>query len=202
MAEIGFQGLIVGLGNPGLRYLDTPHNFGFLALESFLKASEDKWAVIPCPAFKCELWRGDLDGKKWLAAKPLTYMNLSGDAVGPLARWYKLAPEHILIVQDELDLPWGRLKFKKNGGAAGHKGILSISNALGSNAFFRLRIGIGRPGPGQDSASYVLRRFSESERIAVAEVLTRAVKAISTYCLLGPMAAMQALHAPSAADFV
>lgn len=195
MGDIGFKGLIIGLGNPGPQYRHTPHNFGFLALESFLETPEGRWTSIPSPTPKCDLWRGELDGKKWLAAKPLTYMNLSGDAVGPLARWYKLDPENILVVQDELDLPLGCLRFKQGGGSAGHKGILSIATALNANSFFRLRIGIGRPEPGQDPASYVLRRFSGSAQDAVVDIVSLAAKAMLLFCRQGPTAAMQTLHA-------
>jgi len=85
MGEVNFQGLIIGLGNPGPQYRHTPHNFGFLALESFLEKPGGKWTAITSPTPKCDLWRGEPNGKKWLAAEPLTYMNLSGNAVGPLA---------------------------------------------------------------------------------------------------------------------
>ncbi len=197
MGEVNFQGLIIGLGNPGPQYRHTPHNFGFLALESFLEKPGGKWTAITSPTPKCDLWRGEPDGKKWLAAEPLTYMNLSGNAVGPLARWYKFAPEQILVVHDELDLPLGRVRFKHGGGSAGHKGIVSITEALGSNAYYRLRIGIGRPEPGQDPASYVLRRFSESDQVIVADILKQAAEAMRMHCLLGPKSAMQALHAPT-----
>lgn len=197
MGTTEIKGLIVGLGNPGPKYHYTPHNFGFLALDALLGAPDGRWSRISSPVQDSDLWQSHGDYQKWLALKPLTYMNLSGQAVGPVARWYKLAPEQILVIQDELDLPLGALRFKKGGGAAGHKGILSIASALNSNAFFRLRIGIGRPLPGQDPASYVLRRFSESESANVEDVLNLATRALLTFCRHGPAAAMQEFHSPA-----
>ena len=196
MGDESFKGLIVGLGNPGPQYIHTPHNFGFLALDALLESPRGRWTRASCPVPQCELWRGVLDGRKWLAAKPLTYMNLSGRAVGPLAGWYKLEPEQILVIQDELDLPLGVIRFKQGGGAGGHKGIASIASALGSASFFRLRIGIGRPFPGMDPAAYVLRRFSDADQEAAAEILAETVTALIAFCLQGPAKAMQTLHSP------
>jgi PTH1 family peptidyl-tRNA hydrolase len=194
MGDESFKGLIVGLGNPGLQYSHTPHNFGFLALEAFLESPRGRWIRTSCPAPQCELWRGDLDGQKWLAAKPLTYMNLSGMAIGPLAKWYKLEPDQILVIQDELDLPLGVLRFKQGGGTGGHKGIASVAAALGSASFFRLRIGIGRPLPGVDPGAYVLRRFSEDNQEIISNILSEAVTALIDFCLQGSEKAMQTLH--------
>lgn len=194
MGDESFKGLIVGLGNPGPQYSQTPHNFGFLALDALLESPRGRWTPASCPVPQCELWRGVLDGQKWLAAKPLTYMNLSGKAVGPLAGWYKLDPEQILVIQDELDLPLGVIRFKKDGGPGGHKGIASIASSLGSASFFRMRIGIGRPPPGMDSAAYVLRRFSEADQQTVADILSEALVALLAFCLQGPAKAMQMLH--------
>lgn len=194
MSESAFKGLIIGLGNPGLEYRFTPHNAGFLTLDRVLEAHADRWSLLSSPVPKCELWRGTLLQAKWLAAKPLTYMNLSGEAIGPLARWYKLAPEQLLVVHDELDLPQGTLRFKQGGGAAGHKGILSITSSLGTNMFYRLRVGIGRPATDMPTAGYVLRRFSAAEQAAMEQTVRRAAQAVHDYCMLGPVKATQRLH--------
>jgi len=196
MGDKSFKGLIVGLGNPGLQYSHTPHNFGFLALDALLESPQGRWMRTSCPAPRCELWRGVLDGQKWLAAKPLTYMNLSGMAVGPLAEWYKLEPEQILVIQDELDLPLGVIRFKQGGGTGGHKGIASVASALGRTSFFRLRIGIGRPLPGMDPAAHVLRCFSETDQNKIADILSEAVAALIAFCLQGHVKAIQMLHSP------
>ncbi|SMP43204.1 peptidyl-tRNA hydrolase [Desulfonatronum zhilinae] len=194
MQSRGFRGLIVGLGNPGPEYERTPHNMGFLALDALFSASPNVWQAVKAPVGKCELHRGESNGSTWLAVKPLTYMNRSGDAVGPLARWYRIPAEQILVVHDELDLPPGVLRFKMGGGAAGHKGILSIVQSLGTNAFPRLRVGIGRPPSGHDPAGYVLRPFHGEGLAALSGTLTTAVTAVTMFCTKGLAAGMQELH--------
>ncbi len=194
MQSRGFHGLIVGLGNPGPEYERTPHNMGFLALDALFSDSSGGWRAVKAPVGKCELFRGESNGSTWLAVKPLTYMNRSGDAVGPLARWYRIPAEHILVVHDELDLPPGTLRFKMGGGAAGHKGILSIVQSLGTNAFPRLRIGIGRPPSGHDPAGYVLRPFHAEGLATLSGTQTAAITAITTFCAKGLAMGMQELH--------
>lgn len=194
MQTRGFHGIIVGLGNPGPEYERTPHNMGFLALEALFSAFPRAWRTMSAPTGKCELHRGEINGATWLAVKPLTYMNLSGNAVGPLARWYRIPAEQILVVHDELDLAPGVLRFKLGGGAAGHKGILSIAQSLGTNDFPRLRVGIGRPPSGHDPAGYVLRPFYAEGLATLPETLTTAVTAINSFCVKGLTLGMQELH--------
>lgn len=201
MSENSFKGLIIGLGNPGPEYRFTPHNAGFLTLDRILESHSDRWSVLSSPTPECELWRGTLFQAKWLAAKPLTYMNLSGEAIAPLVRWYKLTPQQLLVVHDELDLPQGVLRFKQGGGAAGHKGILSIAASLGANLFYRLRVGIGRPAAGMPTAGYVLRRFSAAQQAAMEQTVSRAAQAVYDYCALGPIKATQRLHSMPLEDF-
>lgn len=194
MQTRAFHGLIVGLGNPGPEYEQTPHNMGFLVLDALFSASPGAWRQVSAPTGNCEIHRGGINGTPWLAVKPLTYMNRSGDAVGSLARWYRIPAEAILVVHDELDLGPGSLRFKMGGGAAGHKGILSIVQSLGTNVFPRLRIGIGRPPSGHDPARYVLRPFHAEEMAALPETLTTAISAIRTFCTKGLSLGMQELH--------
>lgn len=194
MADDGLSGLLVGLGNPGPKYQLTPHNLGFLALDELFAVPGWAWQERKPPAGHCSLWRGKLNNNGWLAAKPLTYMNRSGDAVGPLLRWYGLAPNKLLVVHDDLDLALGTVKFKQGGGAAGHRGISSIITNLGTNAFARLRIGIGRPPADADPAAYVLRKFSGHSREAYEHALRIAAHGIHIYCTQGMAAAMQTIH--------
>lgn len=191
--ELG--GLIVGLGNPGAEYADTRHNFGFLAAEALRAHCERAGSLRKLSGQKDSylLWRLALrpsGGSEWLLAMPLTYMNRSGMAVQRIAAYYRIDPEHILVLHDELDLPLGRMKLKKGGGHAGHKGILSIQQLLGTPEFYRLRLGIGKPA-GYDSASYVLGRFAEEERDSLAETLEAAVRGVLLFMDQGPQAAQQ-----------
>ena len=162
-------GLIVGLGNPGPKYAQTRHNLGFLMLDALLAAADD---VQPqAGKFQAELWRIRLRGVSdpWLCAKPQTFMNLSGAAVQPLAAWHRIPPDRILVIHDELDLPPGRMKCKCGGGDAGHNGLKSITERLGTPDYYRLRLGIGRsPFPGGDTANWVLGRLGEIDEAAFA----------------------------------
>ena len=137
-------GLIVGLGNPGKQYESTRHNMGFLFVDELLREAKNV-SSMSGDKFRCELWKAALPGSpdQWLIAKPQTFMNLSGECVQPLAAWHRLLPENILVVHDELDIAPGRMKFKKGGGNAGHNGLKSITQRLGTPDFYRLRLGIG-----------------------------------------------------------
>lgn len=192
--EIG--GLIVGLGNPGREYEDTRHNFGFMALEALLAACAKQ-----APAHRLsgqrdpyELWRMTLPDDKgrrldWLLATPLTYMNRSGEPVQRIAAYYHVEPESILVLHDELDLPLGRMKLKKGGGNAGHNGLRSIQQMLGTPDFYRLRLGIGkRSGSG---ASWVLGRFNEDERALLKATLAAAAEGLGLFMRQGSRKAQQ-----------
>ncbi len=163
------EGLIVGLGNPGAQYAGTRHNVGFLCIEALLGWA-DRVHVESGAKFKCELWKGcfpNMHGQ-WLFAKPQTFMNCSGDSVQPLAQWYKVDVARIVVIHDELDLPLGRMKWKQGGGNAGHNGLKSITQRLGTPDFHRLRIGIGRPASGGETVNYVLGHLAKHERDALA----------------------------------
>lgn len=152
--------LIVGLGNPGRRYADTYHNAGFRAVERFAR----EYSISLREQGDAATGTGDAEGAVVLLVLPLTYMNRSGLAVAPFVRSFGLSPEEIVAVHDELDLPLGAVRLKRGGGAGGHNGLRSLAEFLGTPAFLRVRIGIGRPPAGTDSADYVLSRVAPSHR--------------------------------------
>lgn len=186
--------LIAGLGNPGLEYSKTRHNVGFMVVERVAAQAGAAGAGLPvrwrlkCRALVAETY---FQGQKAILARPQTYMNNSGEAVGPLLRWYGLSPAELLVVCDDLDLPPGRIRIRKKGGDGGHRGLKSIIAVLGTNEFIRLRIGIGRPEqPEQDVVRWVLGRFQAPEASSVEEALTKAVQAVRTILGAGVEQAM------------
>ena len=148
--------LIVALGNPGREYENTRHNIAWLVLDRFSAISNNNWKS----KFKGIYTDASFGGEKVYFLKPETYMNLSGESVAPLMKFFKIEPEEILVIQDELDLKFGQVVFKKGGGLAGHNGLKSISAHLGTQDFMRLRMGIDRPVHGSVS-SWVLSRFDD-----------------------------------------
>ncbi|GGT18584.1 aminoacyl-tRNA hydrolase [Nonomuraea spiralis] len=149
--------LIVGLGNPGPEYAGNRHNAGFMVL--------DELAARAGGRFKAHKSRSDvLETRAAVLAKPLTYMNLSGGPVKALADFYKIGPERLIVVHDELDVPYGALRAKLGGGDNGHNGLKSITKVLGTRDYLRVRFGIGRPPGRMDPASFVLRDFATVER--------------------------------------
>lgn len=153
--------LIVGLGNPGRQYEKTRHNAGFLFLDRLASESNSGW--VKESRFDGLLAEIRVAGDRVKLLKPDTFMNRSGQAVGKVVRYYKLVPEEILVVHDELDFDVGVVKLKKDGGHAGHNGLRDIIAHLGSKVFYRLRIGIGRPSLGKDVADFVLSDPSKHE---------------------------------------
>lgn len=182
--------LVVGLGNPGREYRDTRHNIGFMVIDQLCKELGVSMSRVQSKALVAV---GMLEGQKIVMAKPQTYMNLSGQSVGGLVRFYKTPREQIIVAHDDLDLPLGTIRLRPGGGSAGQKGMQSIIQQLGTQNFARLRLGIGRP-PGQmDPAAYVLQPFSRAEHELLAMVLTRAAAAVRTFVCQGLDAAMN-LH--------
>lgn len=180
--------LIAGLGNPGPQYELTRHNFGFMAVDHLVDRTG---GPERCPAVEI---RGDCvtcecqpvrNKAKVLLAKPQTYMNLSGVAVGKLANKFEIPPADVLVIHDDLDLELGRMKLKKGGGDAGHNGIKSIAEHLGTPAFLRLRLGIGRPEMRGGTRDWVLEAFTEAECAIASEVLAGAVKGIGILLRMG-----------------
>lgn len=173
--------LIVGLGNPGPEYETTRHNFGFLVLDELARRMNTDFGFDKkFKGDKAQASHSEQD--KVILLKPLTYMNLSGESAAPLARFFKLPPEDVLVVYDDLDLPLGRLRFASKGGTAGHNGMKSMVKHLGTQTFPRLKLGIGRPvHPGMSPADYVLQRFAKDEGPLVEETIVRACEGIESF---------------------
>ena len=155
--------LIVGLGNPGAKYETTRHNVGWLALDRMIEAWK---ATGPKSQNQAEIWSATVGGEKVLLVKPQTFMNLSGRAVAPLMQFYKCEPEDLIVLQDEVDLAPAVLRLKSGGGSGGHNGLKSIDECIGSNAYHRVRIGVGHTrdlNPRMDIADWVLGQLSQYE---------------------------------------
>jgi len=196
-ATAGPLKLIVGLGNPGPEYAKNRHNVGFQVVDLLAERHGLEFDKFQKRA-RLALGRITLAGGwagRVLLAKPMTYMNASGESVGALARFYKVLPSDILIVSDDLDLPVGRIRLRPRGGSGGQKGIKSIIQHLGTEDFPRLRIGIGRPPGRMDPAAYVLQAFSSAQEAEMAFVRPKAVNAIEVWLAQGVEAAMNQFNA-------
>jgi PTH1 family peptidyl-tRNA hydrolase len=188
-----YKGVLVGLGNPGPQYAGTRHNMGFLFVSALLAhvGREGQLAELNGSRFACELYRVRLSqlGGVWLAAMPLTFMNESGRCVQPLLAWHKLAPSCLVVAHDELDIPAGALRFKRAGGNAGHNGLKSIAECLGTQDFFRLRMGIGRPPHKGDALNWVLGRPDETDAGLLLAMLPKALDVLFAFAGTGLEAA-------------
>ena len=171
--------LIVGLGNPGKKYQSTRHNLGFLVID---RLAEQKDLRVKRKIGDALVAEGSSNGEKIVLAKPQTFMNRSGAAVQELLREYRGTAEDLLVVYDDLDLPFGRIRIRPQGGAGGHRGSQSILECLAGAPFCRIRVGIGRPPEGVDAVDYVLEPFSAAERGALSEKIDRAAAAVE--CIL------------------
>lgn len=152
--------LVVGLGNIGKGYQNTRHNVGFIAIDYLSEYYKISWNTKS--KFQAELTQGVIDGHKLLLAKPLTYMNLSGEAVQAICSYYNIKPPNIFVLHDDIDLETGRIKYKLAGGSGGHNGLKSLDQCIG-NDYHRIRIGVGRPVAKDDVSDYVLSSFSKEE---------------------------------------
>ena len=168
--------LIVGLGNPGAEYEDTRHNAGFWWVDGAVR--QLKGSLVHDPKYHGFVARVNRPGGPVWLQQPLTYMNLSGKAVAPLARFFKILPDEILVVHDELDIPPGQMKLKKGGGNGGHNGLKDIQAQLGTGDFWRLRLGIGHPGDRNEVAAYVLRKPPAAERELIEKNVDDSLKAL------------------------
>ena len=183
--------LIVGLGNPGAQYKGTRHNIGFAVIDEIARRAAVGFESAPAEAVIAR-WRRP-EGGGALLAKPLTFMNLSGQAVGEIARYFKVDVPDLLIVVDEVQLPLGKLRARARGSAGGHNGLKSVIAHLGDD-FSRLRIGVGRGGQQRDLADHVLSRFEKDEAAEVERMTTRAADAAEMFITSGIEAVMNAFN--------
>ena len=179
--------LIVGLGNPVLAYRHNRHNVGFMVVDTLADKLEIPLKRVK---FKAQIGNGKLGDIPIIIAKPLTFINNSGEAVAPLVRYFKVPLERLLVIHDDMDLPLGTLRMRPSGGSAGHNGMLSIFDKLGTNAIPRLRVGIGRPPGRMDPADYVLQDFSRSEEELLNMVIAQACEAALAFITNGLEKAM------------
>ena len=177
----GAAWLIVGLGNPGEKYENTRHNVGFQVIDEL---AERQGKPVQRLKFKALTGLLTIGGEKALVMKPVTYMNLSGEAVRPAADFYKLPPERILVISDDVALAAGRLRIRAKGSAGGHNGLKSIIQHLGTDQFPRIRVGVGeKPHPDYDMADWVLGKFQGEDKKAIDAAVKRAADAVE--CLIG-----------------
>jgi PTH1 family peptidyl-tRNA hydrolase len=191
----------VGLGNPGPTYAGNRHNVGAMVLDALgervggsFKRHKARAAVLEG---RLGVLPGGRPGPRVVLAKPSSYMNESGGPVAGLAQFYGVQPAQVVVVHDEIDIPFGDLRLKLGGGEGGHNGLRSVSRSLGTRDYLRVRVGVGRPPGRMDAADYVLRDFSVAERKELAVLLEEAADAVELLLLKGLLAAQQQVHAPA-----
>ena len=187
-SSAGAEWLLVGLGNPGAQYEDTRHNVGWRALDEAAGL-----ANVPVQKLKYKALTNlcAFGGAKVLLMKPVTFMNLSGEAVGQAARFYKIPPERVLVFSDDVSLPVGKLRIRRSGSAGGHNGLKSIIQHLGTDQFPRIKLGVGgKPHPDYDMADWVLGKFPPADKKTVDEMVQKAAQAAAYYIKEGPDKAM------------
>ena len=185
--------LVVGLGNPGENYARTRHNVGFMVADVLAARLGSKFNTHKRSG--AEIVTGRLAGHAVVLAKPRCYMNESGRQVGPLAKFYSVPPADIVVIHDDLDIDFGRIRLKLGGGEGGHNGLRSAATALGTKDFQRVRIGIGRPPGRRDPAAFVLETFSATERAEVPTICEQAADATELLIELGLESAQNHVHA-------
>lgn len=185
--------LVVGLGNPGPQYAKTRHNIGFMVADLLAARIGASFKVHKRSG--AEVATGRLGERSVVLAKPRTYMNESGRHVGPLAKFYSVAPADVIAIHDELDIDFGKVRLKLGGGEGGHNGLRSIANALGTKEFQRVRIGIGRPPGRKDPAAFVLEPFTATERAEVPTICELAADATELLIQVGLEPAQNQVHA-------
>ncbi|MBI9047018.1 MAG: aminoacyl-tRNA hydrolase [Anaerolineaceae bacterium] len=174
--------LIIGLGNPGREYKESRHNVGFMAIDAMMK----HWGVSMLRVqSKAIIGKERRSNQQIILGKPQTFMNLSGQSVAPLVRFYKVPQENLMVIHDDMDLPFGVIRIRKAGGSAGQKGLNSIIEQLGSQDFPRMRIGIGKPPGRMSGADYVLQRFSKNEVSDLDFIMPHIVEAVETFIKSG-----------------
>ena len=179
--------LIVGLGNPGREYKDNRHNVGYMLIDRMMVRLDARMSRVQAKALVASV---NHEGNKIILAKPQTYMNLSGQSIQGLARFYKLPLESMIVAHDDLDLPFGTIRIRPGGGPGGQRGVASTIERLGTKEFRRLRIGIGRPPGRMEPAAYVLQDFSKADQPLLSEILEHAADAALEFVINGLDSAM------------
>jgi len=183
--------IVVGLGNPGARYAATRHNVGFRVLDALVARHG---AGAARAAHRALLWDSRVSGERVLLVKPQTFMNCSGGTLTSLRRFYEFATGKTIAVHDDVDLPLGRLRIRVGGGGGGHRGIASLVEALGDPGFVRVKVGVGRPPAGEDTAQYVLAAPTEEDELCLASAAARAAEAVEFIMSAGAESAMNRIN--------
>jgi peptidyl-tRNA hydrolase, PTH1 family len=192
MFDRGRTRIIVGLGNPGRQYAQTRHNFGFFVVDELAQRTN---APTSRKRMNAEVSEARYDGDRLVLVMPQTYMNASGVAVREVMRWYKVPPEDVLIIVDDLDLRYGQVRLRARGGAGGHNGLKSIFQEIGTQEIPRLRVGIGRSG--QHAVGHVLSKFTPEERETLPDLIAEAADAAETWLREGTLEAMNQINGKS-----
>ncbi|MGC4933875.1 aminoacyl-tRNA hydrolase [Gordonia sp. DT30] len=185
--------LIVGLGNPGTKYEHTRHNIGAMVADRLVTAAGERYTVHKRSG--AQVASVPLAGGSVLVAKPRTYMNTAGRQIGPLAKFYSVAPADLIVLHDELDIDFGLVRLKRGGGEGGHNGLRSLSQAIGTRDYLRVRLGIGRPPGRQDPADFVLKPFPSAARAEVDLLIEHGADAVDLLLGHGLEAAQNTVHA-------
>lgn len=188
--------LIVGLGNPGAEYAGTRHNVGFEVVQ---RLGERYGIALRKRAHRSVLGDGTIEGQKVILARPMTYMNLSGEAIGSICRMYRIPPQDVIVVVDDIALPIGLIRLRLKGSSGGHNGLESIERSLNSREYPRVRIGVGNALPGR-MVNHVLGRFRPAERELIQEAIERAADSLETALRDGFEAAMNQFNRPPAEE--
>ena len=188
--------IVVGLGNPGAQYANTPHSVGFEAVDAIAAAIGAIWEEKR--QFKCLLAKGSFAGQAVMLVKPQTFMNLSGESVAPVVKYHNATSADLLVIQDDIDLPVGRMRIRKNGSCGGHNGVRNIIERLGTPEFARLKLGVGKDK--SDVIAHVLGKFDPTSRQTIDLVVAEAVKATEAILRNGPDRAMNAYNGWSASE--
>ena len=182
--------VIVGLGNPGAQYANTPHSVGFEVVDAIAAELGLEWETKK--AFSCLMAKGVFAWVPVLLVKPQTYMNLSGDSVAPVVKYHNATPADLIVVQDDIDIPLGRLRIRKNGSCGGHNGIRNIIERLGSQSFIRLKVGVGKDK--SNVIGHVLGKFDPASRTMVDKVVSASVQAVASILRDGADKAMNVFN--------
>lgn len=187
--------LVVGLGNPGVRYAGTRHNLGQMVLDELAQRRSVSFRSHPARAVIAQT-RMAPGADRMVLAKPATFMNVSGGPVASLAAYFRVPPERIIVVHDELDIPFDSVRLKQGGGAGGHNGVKDVAAALGTEQFLRVRVGVGRPPGRTEPTDWLLREFTPSERQTLPNLVVDAADAVEDLIRLGLLGAQQRWHSP------